>query len=215
MTMKAVALFPIPNCVSFPGTVYPLHVFEPRYRAMVRHCVETGTYMAVCHTRKEVHPAKPNQSREEALQSNQATYKPFEVFSAGPCELMEELPDGRMLINVHLYKRFRAVSEQQTLPFPIYECEEIRDLQLDADDKAELALLQEKILTRLSALTANNPRLHAQLKSEEWQDKTPEQFSFEIFGLVHLEADLQQQVLEYRSPVERLELLLTLLNDIG
>lgn len=29
-------LFPLPNCVLFPGVVQPLHLFEPRYRAMMR-----------------------------------------------------------------------------------------------------------------------------------------------------------------------------------
>lgn len=211
--MTEVALFPIPNCVSFPGTVYPLHVFEPRYRAMVKHCVETGTFMAVCHTQKELHPAKQNQSREEALQSNQATYKPYDVFSAGPCELMEELPDGRMLIHVHLKQRFRAVSEQQRLPFNIYECEEVVDESLDQQEQRELSLLKEKVLTRLVALTASNARLHALLQSDEWQAKSPEDFSFSIFGLVQMDPDVQQEILEYRSPAKRLDLLLSLLNQ--
>jgi len=30
-----VPLFPLPRCVLFPGVVLPLHVFEPRYRAMM------------------------------------------------------------------------------------------------------------------------------------------------------------------------------------
>ncbi|HEY4102901.1 MAG TPA: LON peptidase substrate-binding domain-containing protein, partial [Polyangiaceae bacterium] len=29
-------LFPLPNAVLFPGAVLPLHVFEPRYRALTR-----------------------------------------------------------------------------------------------------------------------------------------------------------------------------------
>ena len=215
MALTEVALFPIPNCVSFPGTVYPLHVFEPRYRDMVRHCLETGTYMAVCHTSKELHPARPNQTREEALQSNQATYKPCEVFSAGPCELLEALPDGRMLIHVYLQNRYRAVTEKQLLPFSIYGCEEVTDTPLNAADREALDLLKEKILKRLQALTANNPRLQALLESEDWQNKTPEVFSFEIFGIVHLEPELQQQILEYRSATRRLELLLELLNEVG
>lgn len=213
MTTTAVALFPIPNCVSFPGTTYPLHVFEPRYRAMVKHCIETGTYMAVCHTQKELRAAKPNQTREQALQSNQATYKPFDVFSAGPCELMEELPDGRMLIHVHLKHRYRAVEEQQTLPFSIYACEEVHDEPLDEASEQELTLLKEKVLTRLIALTNNNPRVQAILKSDDWQDISPEEFSFAIFAMIHLEADLQQEILEYVSPVMRLEYLLALLNE--
>lgn len=31
--------------MSFPGLVCPLHVFEPRYRLMMRRCQETGTKM--------------------------------------------------------------------------------------------------------------------------------------------------------------------------
>src|SRR5688500_19036057 len=30
-----VALFPLPTLVLFPHTIVPLHIFEPRYRAMV------------------------------------------------------------------------------------------------------------------------------------------------------------------------------------
>jgi len=31
-----IPLFPLPNVVLFPGITLPLHVFEPRYRDMVR-----------------------------------------------------------------------------------------------------------------------------------------------------------------------------------
>ncbi|MEM9703157.1 MAG: LON peptidase substrate-binding domain-containing protein, partial [Planctomycetota bacterium] len=29
-------IFPLPGCVFFPHTLLPLHIFEPRYRAMTR-----------------------------------------------------------------------------------------------------------------------------------------------------------------------------------
>lgn len=35
-------VFPLPKLVLFPGTVLPLHVFEPRYRAMMADCL-TGS----------------------------------------------------------------------------------------------------------------------------------------------------------------------------
>jgi Lon protease-like protein len=39
-TMVAdVAVFPLPQVVLFPGALVPLHIFEPRYRAMVRDVV--------------------------------------------------------------------------------------------------------------------------------------------------------------------------------
>ena len=78
-----VALFPIPDVVAFPGTVLPLHVFEPRYRRLVNDCVSEDMMVGVSHVRKTIHEARKNQTVEEALSSNQATYQPREVFSAG------------------------------------------------------------------------------------------------------------------------------------
>lgn len=45
-------VFPLPNAVLFPGVSMGLHLFEPRYRAMMRHCVEHGPRaMAIAHLR--------------------------------------------------------------------------------------------------------------------------------------------------------------------
>ena len=57
-----VALFQIPSLVAFPGTLVPLHVFEPRYRQMIRDCVRDERMIGVCHTRKTIRAAKANQT---------------------------------------------------------------------------------------------------------------------------------------------------------
>jgi ATP-dependent Lon protease len=40
-------IFPLPQVVLFPHAMLPLHVFEPRYRAMLRDCMGTHRAMAV------------------------------------------------------------------------------------------------------------------------------------------------------------------------
>ena len=35
-------VFPLPRCVFFPGSTLPLHLFEPRYRALAEHCLTEG-----------------------------------------------------------------------------------------------------------------------------------------------------------------------------
>ncbi len=40
-------VFPLPHVVLFPQAVLPLHVFEPRYRAMLADCLATHGAMAV------------------------------------------------------------------------------------------------------------------------------------------------------------------------
>ena len=113
--MIEVALFPIPDSVNFPGVPCPLHVFEPRYRKMVRHCLEHHMLMGVCHTEKVLHAANNEQSLTNVLHTNQATYKPRDIFSAGPVSLLEELEDGRMVIEVDTNIRLRLQNEVQTL----------------------------------------------------------------------------------------------------
>ena len=40
MSPARIPLFPL-DIVLFPGQAVPLHIFEPRYREMTRHCIET------------------------------------------------------------------------------------------------------------------------------------------------------------------------------
>lgn len=45
--LSAIPIFPLPQMVLFPEAVLPLHVFEPRYRAMLQHCLDTHGAMVV------------------------------------------------------------------------------------------------------------------------------------------------------------------------
>ncbi len=210
--MTEIAIFPIPGCVTFPHTSIPLHVFEPRYRQMITDCLRDGRHLGVCDVQKEIKPAKPNQALKEALNSNQATYKPELVFSAGPCELIKTLDDGRLHLNVHLEKRYLLKNEVQTLPYMIADCKELEDYELKEPKLREAKEYQEKILNRLRALTANIEELRAILNDEEWLPNDPAIFSFKIFGLVRIDHAHSQRILEMRNPVERLASFLEHLN---
>ena len=45
--LSALPIFPLPQVVLFPEAVLPLHVFEPRYRAMLAHCLATHGALAI------------------------------------------------------------------------------------------------------------------------------------------------------------------------
>ncbi len=45
--IEQLPIFPLPNLVFFPETLLPLHVFEPRYLALVDHVLEHGRLMGV------------------------------------------------------------------------------------------------------------------------------------------------------------------------
>ncbi len=205
--MPSVALFPIPNMVSFPGTIVPLHVFEPRYRKLVHDCVAEGRMIGVCHTRKALSQPKRQQPIEEALASNQTSYEPEPVFSAGHCEILQTTPDGRILVNVHMQNRYSIVGEIQAIPYRIVECEAIEDEQ-DDGDPADLDTLKRQVNERLIDLVRpQSSELAEQLESEDWASIAAEDYSFRLFQFLKLDADYMQQVLETRNARDRLQLI--------
>lgn len=206
------AIFPIPECVVFPGMVYPLHIFEPRYRSMVKYCIREKLMLAIAHTKKRVSESKNKQTREQMLRSNQATYKPFEVFSAGKCELIDVMPDGRMQVQVHIQKRLRLLKKTQVLPFMIGECEEIFDKPMSDHEAQSAKVTQQKVLARLLTVTHDIPKIKELIMNEKWQNLTPEEMSFEVFRVLEVEAEVQQRLLESTSASERLGALLNIMN---
>ena len=214
--MPKICIFPIPGCVTFPGTIFPLHVFEPRYREMVQHCLDTDTPVAICHTRKELSAAKPTNDLKEALSSNQATYQPFDVFSAGRCQLVETLDDGRMVLNVHIEQRYKLGKPVQMLPYQVYDCFPFLDHHPTPAEEVDNLLLKEKILHRLEALAHADPQSREALRqvmdSAEWQQMGGTEFSFRLFSLIQFAPELLQQILEMDSAHQRLSKTLEWLN---
>lgn len=46
--MESVPVFPLPGVVLLPDQRLPLHIFEPRYRAMVRDSLSSHGWLVVC-----------------------------------------------------------------------------------------------------------------------------------------------------------------------
>ncbi|KAL7985844.1 hypothetical protein Chor_011010 [Crotalus horridus] len=89
--------------MSFPGLVCPLHVFEPRYRLMMRRCQETGTKMfGMC------------------------MYENGKNFADYGCILEIQkiafFPDGRSLVDTIGKRRFRIEGEEQTELQNLHDC---------------------------------------------------------------------------------------------
>lgn len=211
--MADICIFPIPSCVTFPGTEFPLHVFEPRYREMIRYCIETSMPVAICHTRKLVSSGKSSSNVKESLSSNQATYRTFDVVSAGLCQLHETTEDGRMYLSVHLDQRYRLLEEKQMLPYQIFECDPFPDVEPSEIEHQDNKILRDKILHRLTAVAEGEQQLEELLDTEEWMNMTAEDFSFQVFGSIRFDDEIQQDILELDSANKRLNLLLKLLNS--
>ncbi len=202
-----IALFPIPGSVSFPLSTVPLHIFEPRYRMLMKDAVRLNRRVGICHTRKVIHAAKTNQSTEEALRSNQATYDPFKVFSAGVPEILDILPDGRLMVQIAMDSRYEFIEDVQMLPYRIARCRRYED-QPGPRSIEQAEHLRERINARLVQMSSERGgELAMLLESQNWQKLSAEEFSFLIFQIIRFDADEMQEALEMRAPDLRLEIL--------
>lgn len=96
-----IPIFPLPNVVLFPQTDLPLHIFEPRYRTMVRDALEGHRAIGVVQI---VEPDKRDASGQPVI---------ARVAGVGTIVDHAELPSGRY----NIVLRGRARVELAELPF--------------------------------------------------------------------------------------------------
>ena len=91
-----VPIFPLAGALLFPRTQLPLHIFEPRYRAMIRDALASDKLIAMIQPKDEDEPP--------AL---------FEVGCIGRISASDELDDGRFNIVLEGLSRFRIAREAE------------------------------------------------------------------------------------------------------
>ena len=91
-------LFPLAGALLFPRSQLPLHIFEPRYRAMVADAA-AGV-------------ARIGMIQPQALENGEMEHPPlYRVGCVGEIVGLEELDDGRFNIILHGSTRFRLIAE--------------------------------------------------------------------------------------------------------
>lgn len=206
--MVPISLFPLPGCVSFPGTFVPLHIFEPRYRLMVRESVRDDRPIGVCHVVRQLSEEKKFATTEESLSSNHESYEPCAIFSAGRAEITDIHDDGRLMVRIEMTKRYRIVEETQSVPYRIARCEELPDAA-EALVDADAMDLKRSVLQELSRLSGGK---FDDLFLKSCLEELPAgEFSFRIFQFLRFEPRFMQEILETSLPSVRLNLIQDLL----
>jgi uncharacterized protein len=100
MLPTEIPLFPLPNVVLFPAALLPLHVFEPRYRAMVADALENERLIGMVMLRPGWEP------------DYEGTPAVYRIGCAGFITHAEPLPDGRYNIMLRGLEKFRIVEER-------------------------------------------------------------------------------------------------------
>ncbi len=123
MTSQRISIFPLPGAVLYPGLQLPLHIFEPRYRAMVSDALARDRCIGII---------QPQRAAEGAPL--------FNVGCLGRIGEVEALEDGRYNIILEGQTRFRVIRELTvSTPFRQVEAElleEAPDQHLAAVERA-------------------------------------------------------------------------------
>jgi len=96
-----IPIFPLAGALMFPRAVLPLHIFEPRYRAMIRDAIAADRVIGMVQPRDE--------ANRPAL---------FAIGGLGRINQCTETADGRFVLQLDGVSRFRIERElEATTPY--------------------------------------------------------------------------------------------------
>ena len=138
MLPPTIPIFPLPNAVLFPNVFLPLHIFEPRYRAMVNDALGGDRIIGMVLL----------QPGHEAEYEGRPPI--FPVGCAGVMTHAERLDDGRFNIVLRGMERFRVAGEDDCKPYRIAHVNPLPESVPEAD-KPELRRYRHRLEALLAA----------------------------------------------------------------
>jgi Lon protease-like protein len=131
----AIPIFPLEVTMLFPGVSRPLHIFEPRYRAMVADALKGDRIIGMT-------TLKPG------FEADYAGRPPiYEIGCAGLITEVEELPGGRFNIVLRGLVKFRVTGEDDSRAYRLARVDAMPEV---LDDGEKAALHKQRL--RLEAL---------------------------------------------------------------
>jgi uncharacterized protein len=129
---SAIPIFPLEVTMLFPGVPRPLHIFEPRYRAMIADALKGDRIIGMV-------TLKPG------FEADYAGRPPiFDIGCAGVITDVEELPGGRYNIVVRGLVKFRVTAEDATRSYRLASVTAIPEVP-DEADRASLRKQRERL----------------------------------------------------------------------
>jgi Lon protease-like protein len=192
VTGTRVSIFPLAGAILYPGLGLPLHVFEPRYRALVKDALARDRRIGM------IQPQRPEDGAPL-----------YRVGCLGKIGDVEALDDGRFNIVLHGEARFRLLRELDVVtPFRQIEAELIEEPRDEA-----LAPVVRASFERESRRFAD-----AQGYSVDWESVARLDDMSLINGVSQIapfDSAAKQALLEASSLAERCELLVQLMQFFG
>lgn len=199
--LRALPIFPLPNVALFPGAALPLHVFEPRYRDLVRDALLGNKVLAV---------ARLKPGFESSYEGSPPV---LDICGAGVIEAHRERPDGRFDMLVRGVTRVRILSEHPPLQkYRVVNAEALSDLSA-APELA--AAFHERLRALWPALAPHLPEAARDLATFTKDVEGAGMLSDKLAGALFGDPELTQRLLEELDPAERLRIVTDELDEIA
>ena len=183
---RQIPLFPL-QTVLFPGGFLPLHIFEPRYRTMVKYCLEHQSEFGVVLI-------KEGEEVGEAA-------TPYEIGTAARILQVEHLEDGRMNIVTAGEYRFQILEIQEHLSYLTGRVQMLDDPDTEIESVSELLTTQaEELYTAYEKLSS---RLIFAWNPPEEQPDDPRELAYQVGIRLRISLEEKQTLLE-TIPLEQL-----------
>ena len=186
MSSLRLPIFPL-GLVLFPGVSLPLHLFEPRYRQLIKDVGTRGRFGIVC--------AMPGVADRELPQGRAGCVA--EVVE------VEMLPDGRSNIVVVGRERF-ALERFVDDPAPYHVADVLPLSDTPAEAPVALAVAADELAARFNRVVEAVRVLSDHDTSPPPLPDDPASMPFAIGALIDLDLVQRQQLLSERSPAQRL-----------
>jgi Lon protease-like protein len=191
--LEEIPLFPL-ETVLFPYAALQLHIFEERYRSMVRECVDHDKPFGIVLIRSG--------------QSVGENAEPYMVGTAVRIVQVYTYEDGRLDIQVQGERRFRIRRIDESRPFMVGFVEPVVELDIQDTEFAQYVIsrARDNFQTFVEGLFARQD-FNVQVRFPT----DPVALSFTIANLLTMENLEKQRLLELTDTVERLQGLVPIL----
>lgn len=193
-----VPVMPLPGALLFPHALLPLHIFEPRYRAMLAHALAEHRMFCVALI-------KPH--RAEWTSADDFCH----VATIGLIRACVERGDGTSNLILQGLQRVGFTAFRQESPFPLAQI--APRLSLPAPSAAESDALGAKVLELYEKFRNSGRVFPSRLDQHLSELRDPEMLADLMAATFVTDPMRRQQLLEEPSVVQRLRLVIQYLRE--
>lgn len=183
MTPARIPLFPL-DIVLFPGQAVPLHIFEPRYRQMTRHCIDTQSPFGIVFM------------HERTMARTGC--------SAMIVKILKEYEDGRSDILTAGQSAFQLIRTHDEKPYLEADVEYLEEDFTEVDSAVSERL--EKLCNQCHQLLYGED-------APRFETEGGISLAYHVASELPVDAAMRQGLLEIRSEAKRQERLVEHLDD--